>query len=273
MTPIIAAVDFSPPSRNAARYAADLAVSMKTELLLVNVVQIPVTISEVPGSGYLLDEMTNDSETELNGLKDELSGRVKEEIKIRTRTTVGSVSHSLQAEGKKEKAFCIVLGADSATAAEHLIVTNHALAAIQSVSVPVLIVPQSASFRTIKKVVVASELREPGNITCLQLLKEWLKAFKPALDIVKVVRKSHPEPEMVAGSIALQSELGAFDPHFHFMYEEEVREGIDHYIEQNHPDLLVIVPGQYSFFSRFFHRSKSKQLIREPLIPVLSLHK
>src|ERR1700693_2298281 len=113
MKTIIAAIDFSPASRNAACYAADLALRVNAELLLVNVVSIPVTIGEVPESGYVLDKMIDDSEKELLTLSTELAKRVKNKIKIRASTPVGSVAYSLQEQAKAEKALCIVMGTDS----------------------------------------------------------------------------------------------------------------------------------------------------------------
>ena len=268
---IITAVDFSPASRNAAHYGAQLALTVNAELLLINIVQVPVLITEIPVPAIVFDEMVDDSEKELLKLKDELTARVGNKIKIRTETPVGPISHILQEAAKEEHAFAIVMATDNATAFEHLFNEDHALAAIHRISIPVLIVPEQTSYKTIKKIVLAADLREPENLRPLQLLKEWMKIFKPQLDIVNVVKKSQPKPESVSGSIALQKELEQFNPRFHFIYEDKVKEGIDEYLKQNLPDLLVTIPGKYGFFSRLFHESKSKQFIRHPLIPVLSI--
>ncbi|MFI5185122.1 MAG: universal stress protein [Chitinophagales bacterium] len=271
MRTIIAATDFSPVSYNAAYYAADLAAAMNAELSLINIVQLPVTISEIPISGYAFDEMIEDSEEELKKLRDKLAEHVKNKIKIDTKIPIGSVPGLLQEEAREKKAFAIVLGTDKTTAIEHLFTENHALAAIHGISTPVLIVPEQTSYKNIRKIVLAADLREPGKITPLQFLKDWIKLFNAKLDIVNVVKKFQNKPEYAAGTIALQNELEQFNPEFHFIYEDKVTEAIDEYIEQNHPDLLVTIPAKYGFFARLFHKSKSKQLIRHPRVPVLSI--
>jgi nucleotide-binding universal stress UspA family protein len=272
MRTIIAAIDFSPASRNAAHYAAHLALALNAELLLMNIVQVPVILTEVPFPASVFDEMVDDSGRELLQLKDELTKEVGNKIKIRTETPVGTVSHSLQEAAKEENAFAIVMGEDNITIVEHLFNEDHVLAAVNRISIPVLIVPERTAYKTINRVVLATDLREPGNLKPLQILKEWLKIFKSKLDIVNVVKKSQPQPENVTGSISLQNELEQFNPQFHFIYEDKIKEGIDDYLKQNLPDLLVTIPGKYGFFSGLFHESKSKQLIRHPLIPVLSIH-
>lgn len=268
---IIAAVDFSPASLNAAYYAADLAVQINAELLLVNVVELPVTIAEFGESGYAWDKMIDSSEKELLTLRNELTKHVNNKIEINITVPVGSVAYSLQEEAKRERAFCIVMGSDSMTAAEHLLVKNHALAAIHSVSIPVLIVPHGMLFKDIRKVVLAADLQDFENSNTLNFLKEWLRIFKAKLDVVNVVESSQPPPETVTGSHTLQYELSEFDPEFHFIYESDLKQAIEGYIEQNHPDLLVTMPGKYGFFTGLFHKSQSKQLIRQPHIPVLSI--
>jgi nucleotide-binding universal stress UspA family protein len=271
MRTIIAAIDFSPASRNAAHYAAQLALAMNTELLLINVVQVPVIITEIPVPASVFDEMVDDSGKELLQLKDELTNEVANKIKIRTETPVGPVSHLLQEIANEEKAFAIVMGTDNNTPVEHLFNEDHALTAIHRISVPVLIVPEQTTYKTIKKIVLAADLTESDRTKPLRVLKEWMKILKPQLDIVNVTQNSQFKPESVGSSIVLQNELEYFHPKLRFIYEDRIKKSIEEYIEQNHPDLLVTIPGEYGFFPGLFHKSKSKQLIRHPSIPVLSI--
>ena len=45
---IIAPTDFSAISDNAIKYATDMTIAMGTNLMLVNVYQLPISFSEVP---------------------------------------------------------------------------------------------------------------------------------------------------------------------------------------------------------------------------------
>ena len=59
---IIAPTDFSAISDNAIKYATDMAVAMGTNLMLVNVYQLPISFSEVPLVTISLDEIRKISE-------------------------------------------------------------------------------------------------------------------------------------------------------------------------------------------------------------------
>ena len=48
MKTILVATDFSPAAFNAVNYAADMAIAIKADLLLLHVYQIPVGYSEIP---------------------------------------------------------------------------------------------------------------------------------------------------------------------------------------------------------------------------------
>lgn len=271
MKAIIAAIDYSPASINAAHYAADLSVAVGAELFLINVVQVPVTVSEVDVSGYALDRMFRESEAELHQLEDTLTGYTKNRIRIHSDTLTGTVAFSLEQEAKKRNAFAVVIGTDSMTPVDHLFIEDHALAMVHSISTPVLIIPEKVSYKKISKIVLTADFRESEKILPLQLLKEWMKIFNPRLDIVSVVKKSQSGHGTASGSIALQNELEQFKPEIYFIYDDKAKEGIDTYIRVYQPDMLITIPGKYDFFSSLFHKSQSKQLIRNPQVPVLSI--
>jgi len=273
MKKIIAAVDFSPASINAAHYAADLAAQINAELLLANVVEIPMSMVGMPETSYAIDNVIQDSEQELLVLSTELTEHTNNKVKITTSTPAGSVAYSLQELAKKENAFCIVIGTDSMTAAEHLFVTNHALAAAHGVNIPVLIIPPHTSFKEIKSVVLASDLRGCENIRALQILKEWLRAFNIKLDVLNVVDGVQPTSEGVTYSSTLLNELSEFDPEYHLIDNDKVKQGVEDYTDQHHTDLLVTMPGRRGFLNGLFHKSESKRLIQRPHVPVLSIHK
>ena len=48
MKTILVATDFSPAALNAANYAADMALAINADILLLHVYQIPVVYLEVP---------------------------------------------------------------------------------------------------------------------------------------------------------------------------------------------------------------------------------
>ena len=72
MKTIIAPVNFTDSSDNAARYAADMALAMETELHLVHFVEIPVSTGEFPMNPYILEQLQKSGTEGLKQLCDEL---------------------------------------------------------------------------------------------------------------------------------------------------------------------------------------------------------
>lgn len=71
MKRILLATDFSPAALNAARYAADLAIATKAELVLFHVYDLTMLFLQVP-LPITTEQMQTDSEEELSQLRMEL---------------------------------------------------------------------------------------------------------------------------------------------------------------------------------------------------------
>ena len=271
MKTIIAATDFSDVSANAAHYAADLAAAMHAELVLVNVVQVPVTVSEIPLTEYEFDEMSENSRQELLALKQRLAEQVHDKINIDIRSTIGTVNFALYELSREKEIFCIVMGTDRTAAVERLFIQNNSLATMHTVTTPVLIIPPNARFQGVKKIALALDLKNHGGAASIKHLQDWLDAFGASLDVVSVVKDAASARTL--SSRRLQNELNELHPAFYFVHEDNVEEGINKFIEGHRPDLLVTIPGKYGFAERVFHKSQSKQFIRHSYIPVLSIMK
>src|SRR4030095_7825706 len=215
MKTIIAPTDFSPISLNAVNYAADMAVAINAELLLLHVVQIPVTVIEVPLTEMEYEEMTEDTSEQLCKLADRLSMRTKDKINIHIKSMVGSVEHELKQICKLKEPFVVVMGTKGAGAAERFFMGSKTLHAVNHLNYPVLVVPQNASFRGIKKIALASDLKEI-EIASTKFFEEWLTNFHATLDIINVSESENINADAVSGSISLQNLLREFHPHFHF---------------------------------------------------------
>src|SRR6186997_2707506 len=88
MKTIIVATDFSPAALNAANYAADMALAIKADILLLHVYQIPEIYLEVPVA-FSEEEMIYDAEKELMDLKKVLAARTAGKLHIGTKVLPG----------------------------------------------------------------------------------------------------------------------------------------------------------------------------------------
>ena len=97
MKTLIVPTDFSPAAENAAIYATDLGIAIQADLLLLNVVQIPVTVVEVALTENEYEEMLQEAIKSLAELRAQLlvhAGTAK--ITIRTKVVVGTIEFELE---------------------------------------------------------------------------------------------------------------------------------------------------------------------------------
>ena len=57
MKTIIVPTDYSPAATNAVNYAADMALAIKADLLLVHIYQLPVAVADVPLALISVEDM------------------------------------------------------------------------------------------------------------------------------------------------------------------------------------------------------------------------
>jgi nucleotide-binding universal stress UspA family protein len=270
MKTIIAPTDFSFASLNAARYAADLAVSVNASLLLVNVVPLPVMAGGY-ASETTLAELEEDAREELDKLKNQLLLRTKEKITIDHFSDFGTLEYELEDICQQESPFAVVMSPRNSTELERFFTGSNTLRAVRHIPFPILVIPATASFQKIRKIAVACDLEHTIAQHAIDDIKEWVSSLKASVDIINVSKKTDFSSTNLAASISLQNQLGEFDPAFHFIKREKVDEGIDEYIEKNKPDLLIVLPKNRGAFENFFHKSNSIGFLLHSSIPVLAI--
>ena len=87
-----------------------------------------------------------------------------------------------------------------------------------------MVIPQNASFKGIKKIALASDLKEIKSAS-IKFFEEWLTNFHASLDIINVSESENINADTVSGSISLQNLFSEFHPQFHFIDEDNVEKG------------------------------------------------
>ncbi|MBK8520713.1 MAG: universal stress protein [Chitinophagaceae bacterium] len=85
---MLVATDFSKVAGNAVNYAADMALSIDAQLVLLHVVQTPIGFSDLPIVMGLEDMMRN-AENDIQNLKEEVTLKTNGKINIETEVGMG----------------------------------------------------------------------------------------------------------------------------------------------------------------------------------------
>jgi nucleotide-binding universal stress UspA family protein len=272
MKTILAPTDFSTTSINAVNYAADLALAINADLVLLNAVQFPVAASEVNLPSYAMDEIIEMGNDDLEKLAEELKIRIGNKISVSFELTVGTVEKQIELMSERLKPTAIVMGIKSGKSFEMALLGSTIFHTMNHIPYPLFIIPEYFKFNQIREIGLASDLENFDDTLPLVSLKEWLSILKARLHIVYVsVKNKEIKETQLLESVSLQNRLNSFDPKFHFLEGAKLVDVISGFAKIQRLDLLIVMPRTHGILN-LFHKKHSKYLILHNQIPVLSIH-
>ena len=274
MKPIIVATDFSPVSLNAVNYAADLACAMNTNLVLLHVCPLPVSYVEVPFAADSLTSMIKEAEERMLHLRRDLINRINDRIAIITEVKMGNVFEGIEEYSLTTAPYAIIMGTQGTGAMGKLFFGSNSIAALKSLSWPLIVVPPEAKFKNIRKIGIACDLKKVVETAPVEQIKVLMSVFQAELHVIHVNRESEKaySAEIVEESGLLQEMLEDLHPVYHFLNYVNIDEGLNEFSQKNDIDLLIIIPKKHNLIDKIFHKSHSKHLITHTHVPVMSVH-
>src|SRR4051794_4172960 len=108
MKMILAATDFSTYSLNAVSYAADFALDIGAQLIILNAVPYPMITTEADTYEDMIESLLESSEKNLEELVVQMQRRTRDKISISPQTAFGTVESQIQLATKRVKPLAIV---------------------------------------------------------------------------------------------------------------------------------------------------------------------
>jgi nucleotide-binding universal stress UspA family protein len=276
MKTIIVPTDFSETSYNAARYALGLARQMNTaRIVLYHAYELIVPIPDVPSSVPMVnpDELRSASMEGLDKMKRELEPLLPENTILASRAENHLLPANIDQVAKQEEADLIVMGITGGSQLEEILVGSNTIDVVKHTTCPVIIVPGSARFKPIHKIVFACDFRKVVETTPVQPLKKLLNVFKPELHVLNIDHESrHFTSDTPYETLMLDTLLEGYDPQFHFIDHTNVVQGIMDFAAKQEADLILIIPKKHGLFDHIFKRSRTTQLAFHTHVPLLAIH-
>lgn len=272
MKTILVATDFSPSAKNAANYAADMALTIKAGILLLHVYQIPVSYSEIPVA-LDVEDMMEEIKEGMNEQKEHLIRKTGGKLNIETDVRRGIFFYDeFKIACEQVKPYAVIMGSQGTTASERLFFGGHTVHAMKHLRWPLITVPFGATFSSIKKIGFACDFDKVIDTTPIDEIKILVNDFNAELHILNIVKNERLTPEAVYESALLQEMLSALKPGYHLITNGNTDEGIMNFVEINHIDLLIVLPKRHALLSKLIHRSHTKQFVLHSHVPVMALH-
>jgi nucleotide-binding universal stress UspA family protein len=234
MKTILVATDFSPAALNAANYAADMALAINADILLLHVYQIPVVYLEVPVVNE--EDMMQEAEKDIIQLKEELALKRGGKLNIETEVRIGVFFPEMKTVCERINPYTVVIGSQGKTAAERLFFGSHAVYAMKHLMWPLITVPPGAKFSSVKKIGLACDFDKVVDTTPLDEIKMLVNDFNAELHVLNTGKKEVFNPEIVFESGVLEEMQEPLKPNYHFITNQNTDEGIMDFTEKNHID-------------------------------------
>jgi len=276
MKTILVPTDFSDAAYNAAEYALKLAAQIEaTRVVLFHAYELVVPIPDLPTAVPMVD-MEELKASSLEGLKkmaDDLKGTVPQGCELSYRAENQLLAASINDVATAEKADFIVMGIIGGSNLEEIFVGSNTVDVVKNTQFPVIVVPVEASFKGIKKIVFACDLKRVMETTPIKKLTALLDIFKPELVVVNV----HKEGKEITGNqpmegLMLDAFLAPYNPDYRFVESDNVPNAVVNFAKEENADLILVVPRKHGFFDSIFKRSNTSKMAFRSSIPLISLH-
>lgn len=276
MKTIIIPIDFSPAANNALLYAAELLKDMKAEkvILLKNFYkslyeQLLPTPDFVQISNEDIQEEKIKIQAQLDYLKDHYFSAAGSGVHIETKISDLPLLRSIQVINAQEKPDLIIIGSDSKKHINESYISARAIEITKTSTVPVLVVPVETAYRKVQRVVIPCDFSAVSRLKSISGINEALDLMQPELMILNVDPKHEHLTRGDEDADALKEVLKGRAHQVYYTEDRDTVNGILNFAADHDSELIIALPGRYSFFYNLTHNSITDALSVNAQRPIL----
>jgi len=209
---------------------------------------------------------------EISEMAAEVSKQFKTKRPIQHKVVMGqSFSDLLIQFAKKSKTDIIVMGTRGASGLKKYVVGSNTTSVIEKSKVPVLVVPEGADFKSLKNLVLATDLKSFEEE--VKKMMPFLKAFEPTLHVLHITPN---DKEAAALGKMVKETLKKYDYRRSTVtihVGKNVPLAIESFVGDTEHDVLSMFTHDYSMFDQVFNRSITKKMAFQSSVPLLAFKK
>ena len=266
-TTIIAGVDFTASSYNAARYAAMLAEKLKCKLTLFNMFDVPMIHSN---SGLYFMSYSSIRDVNVDKLGNFSKKMQKEypQLDLDYFVATGSFKEEIATFIKKHHVYAVVLGLATKTRFSKFLYGSHTTDLAGKVEAPVIIVPEQYKEHSVKKVVMGVDNREKLHKASLKRFEEFLRQTKAGLKVLHVRTEDELFDHNKSKNIIINHKKYPIEA----LSEGTLERGMRHFTLDNKVDLIGIISRKHSVFYNLFNETNTANIAFTSKVPVMAIH-
>jgi nucleotide-binding universal stress UspA family protein len=270
MKKIIAPVDFSAVSKNAALYAANMAAFLNIPLVLFHVTELPVTYGEVPVIPVNAGKTIDNDTLKLQELVDDLDKKLLGQVTIETISRTGNPLYEICSYCNRLKPYAVVIGTHGNGSFTRFLLGSTTLGVIKDCSSPIVIVPNEFEFKKPLKIGLASDLHDVAVYTPAEQIRALVEDLGGKLVILHVDKNDEEEmDEIMAETKELNTMFQEQHPKIKILKSAFTEETLLNYAAQNQLDLLIVVPKKHSWIDSLIKHQHTKNIALHAPVPLM----
>jgi len=265
MRKIYCPTDFSELSKHALDWAIALGAAIDAPVHVLHTYQVPYSADMMSNS--LNEALKESSEKEMDRL---LKPYIEEGIHLHPELEWNSVTGALRSRAKKEPEMMVVMGSHGASGWNEALLGSNAVAVMQSLRVPTLIIPgKTHPYKEGMKWLYASDLQDENNPKALDWMKQFVADAKHHMELMHVecgdIEQSNAED-------FLDYARENFDGYpTHLCVHGSIEEGIYQCAETHGVDGIIMIGRRHHWLLEAFHQSMTRAIAHHQKFPVLIL--
>ena len=271
MKKIIVLTDFSHASHNACVYGVSLAKEFEAAVTLLNVTPPSVVVHDSMFASVMITqaEILQQNRDLMDQAVSELSTLTNQHINGLAKE--GYISDVISDMVSEQDADLVVMGMKG-RGQSHSVFGSTTTALIRKSSFPVLVIPGEAKYKSIDRIIYASDFDANLEMEKFSALEKIAQKFSAPVIILNVETSDRFTPQEALGKMKTSVHFSRLNPEFHSIREKDVVTGINKFIEQNPCSLLTMVAHKHSLFNRIFGTVLTKEMSFQTKTPLLVLH-
>lgn len=276
MSNILVPIDFSKTSDNAVDYAIELAIQIKSKLVVLQHVLQPVVVTDALYTINAEDVLAykKDVEVKLQEYALMVKEKCNRNIEILTEIGAGNLENEVANCCLKNDIAFVVMGITGASELEAKLIGSNTLNVSESIENPLFIVPPQYKFKHISKALLLTDYENTNENLPMKAFTYLLDSLNPILDVVHIANAPKSDSfEASAEKFELKNLLENYSPTFKVKYSDDFVFAVNEMVLENNYQLLICIYQQKNWLQKFLGKSHTHQLAFNAKVPLLILHK
>ena len=275
MKKILVPVDFSTPSENALKVAADLAKKNDSELYILHVIELAESLFGTEQFNVNDEQIIFFMKMAKKRFDKFLEKDYLKDIRVKDYVEPGSTAIAIRETVSKNDIDMIVMGSSGVSGIEEIVIGSNTEKVVRYSEVPVLVVKNEIKNIAIKKAVFASNF-DLENLDPYKKAKKFADSFGAKMHMLYVNLPGN----QFSSTLETQEQMRVFlnkvemplnKENIEIYNDYSIEQGVLNGAEQLKADLIIIPTHGRKGLSHFFNGSIGEDVVNHSDIPVLTL--